>query len=210
MPDLLVTHLPDLALAAALAWGAGLRLYLTVLLLGVAGALGGWPLPQHLQALSHPMVIAAASFMAAVELFADKIPWLDSLWDVLHTLVRIPAGAALAAAVFGDAGAAGTATAALLGGSLSAATHFTKAGARAVVNTSPEPFTNVAVSLTEEAVLVGGLWLAAEHPLVFLAMLAAFLAAAVLLLRRVLRGLGNLLARARLPGRGRAAPQRPP
>lgn len=195
MQDLIVRHLPDLALAAALAWGAGLRLYLTAFLFGLAGAFGGYPLPEHLQVLSHPLVLAASGFMAFVELFADKLPWLDSVWDIAHTAIRIPAGAALAAAVFGDAGAAATAAAALLGGSLSAATHLAKAGSRALVNTSPEPFSNVAMSMTEEATLIGGLWLASQHPLVFLALLAVFLVAALLMVGLVLRGIRQLFSR---------------
>ena len=106
MTDALMQHLPDLALAAALAWGAGLRLYLVVLLCGLAARFGGWPLPEHLQVLQHPLVIGAAGFMTVIEGLADKIPWLDSLWDSIHTLIRIPAGAALAGAVFGDSGTA--------------------------------------------------------------------------------------------------------
>lgn len=193
-------HLPDLALAAALAWGAGLRLYLVVFLFGLAGRLGVLPLPEHLQLLSHPLVLGAAGFMAAVELFADKLPWLDSVWDVLHTLIRIPAGAALAAAAFGDSGAATALAAALLGGSLTAATHFTKAGTRAAVNASPEPFSNVAVSLGEDALVLGGSWLAAAHPAIFLGLLAVFVAGIVLALRVLVRGARRLLRRAPPPG----------
>lgn len=203
MQELLVRHLPDLALAAALAWGAGLRLYLTAFVLGAAAALGWLPLPEHLHSLAHPMVIAVAGFMAFVELFADKIPWLDSLWDALHTLIRIPAGAALAAAVFGDAGTAAATAAALFGGSIAATSHFTKAGTRAVVNASPEPFTNIALSLGEEGLVLGGLWLAVQHPLVFLVLLVVFLVLALLMLRMILRGLGRLVAR--FSGQGRAA-----
>ncbi len=192
MIDALLPHLPDLALAAALAWGAGLRLYLVVFGLGLAGYNGLWPLPEHLQALAHPMVLIAAGFMAFVELFADKLPWLDSLWDLIHTLIRIPAGAALAAAVFGDAGTATTVAAGLLGGSLTAATHLAKSGTRAAANTSPEPFSNLALSVSEDALVLGGAWLAFEYPLLFLALLLVFLAAAVLLLRMILRGLRRL------------------
>lgn len=202
MTDALLQHLPDLALAAALAWGAGLRLYLVVFVLGLAGWAGWWPLPEHLQVLAHPMVLAASGFMALVELFADKLPWLDSLWDLLHTLIRIPAGAALAAGVFGDAGTATTLAAALLGGSLTAATHLTKAGTRATVNTSPEPFSNLALSLSEDVVVVAGTWLAFEHPVAFLALLLVFLVAALLLLRMIVRGVRRMLAR----WNGRAEP----
>jgi hypothetical protein len=199
MQEAIVRHLPDLALAAALAWGAGLRLYLVAFLFGLSGLMGWWPLPAHLQVLQHPLVLGAAGFMAAVELFADKLPWLDSVWDAIHTLVRIPAGAAMAAAVFGDAGGATMTAAALLGGSLTAATHFTKSGTRAVVNTSPEPFSNVALSLGEDALVLGGTWLAVQHPLLFLGLVLVFLVLALLLLRLIVRGVRRVLAPRRAP-----------
>jgi len=199
MQEAIVRHLPDLALAAALAWGAGLRLYLVAFLFGLSGLMGWWPLPAHLQVLQHPLVLGAAGFMAAVELFADKLPWLDSVWDAVHTLVRIPAGAAMAAAVFGDAGGATMTAAALLGGSLTAATHFTKSGTRAVVNTSPEPFSNVALSLGEDALVLGGTWLAVQHPLLFLGLVLVFLVLALLLLRLIVRGVRRVLAPRRAP-----------
>ena len=199
MQEAIVRHLPDLALAAALAWGAGLRLYLVAFLFGLSGLMGWWPLPAHLQVLQHPLVLGAAGFMATVELFADKLPWLDSVWDAIHTLVRIPAGAAMAAAVFGDAGGATMTAAALLGGSLTAATHFTKSGTRAVVNTSPEPFSNVALSLGEDALVLGGAWLAVQHPLLFLGLVLVFLVLALLLLRLIVRGVRRVLAPRRAP-----------
>lgn len=193
--DALIQHLPELALAGALAWGAGLRLYLVVFGLGVAGLAGWLPLPEHLAALSHPLVIGAAGFMAVVELLADKLPWLDSLWDGVQTFIRIPAGAALAAAVFGDSGAAMPLAAGLLGGSVTAATHFSKAGARAAVNTSPEPFSNVALSFGEDALVIGGSWLALTHPGLFLTALALFLVTAVLAIGLLLRGFRRLFGR---------------
>lgn len=169
----MMAHLPELALAAALAWGAGLRLYLVVFALGIAGWLGWLPLPEHLSAFAHPAVMATAGFMTLTELFADKIPWLDSLWDSLQTFIRIPAGAAMAAAVFGDSGPVVALVAALLGGGLTAATHFSKAGARAAVNTSPEPLSNLALSFGEDALVLGGGWLALTHPGLFLGLLLA-------------------------------------
>lgn len=193
IPEPFLRHLPALALAAALAWGAGLRLYLVIFVFGLLGRLGWWPLPENLEVLAHPAVLVASGFMSVVELAADKIPWVDSAWDAVNTFIRIPAGAALAAAVFGDSGAAWTLAAALLGGTLTATTHFAKSGTRAAVNTSPEPFSNIAVSLGEDAGVVGGLWLALAHPLVFLLALAVFLVAAVLLLRVIARGVKRLL-----------------
>lgn len=193
MTDTLLLHLPDLALAAALAWGAGLRLYLVVFLLGLAGQADWWTLPDHLQVLAHPIVLTAAGFMALVELFADKVPWLDSLWDIVHTLIRIPAGAALAAAVFGDSGTATAVAAALLGGSLTAATHLAKSGTRAAANASPEPFSNLGLSLSEDALVLGGAWLAVSYPLVFLGLLLVFLVAALLMIGVIVRGLRRML-----------------
>jgi hypothetical protein len=187
--------LPEIAIAAALAWGSGLRVYAVLLAVGLAGRLGWIELPQHLAILSHPLVIAAAGTMAAAEFFADKVPWIDSVWDAVHGFVRIPAGAALAAAVFADSGAAATLAAAILGGSLSAGTHLAKAGTRAAINASPEPFSNWVASFSEDGLVPLGLWLAFAHPLAFLALLAVFLLAAALLARAILRALRNLYAK---------------
>jgi hypothetical protein len=187
--ELLQRHLPDLAIAAALAWGSGLRAYAVIFALGLAGALGWLELPEHLRLLQHPLVLGASGLMTAVEFFADKLPWLDSVWDAVHSFIRIPAGAALAAAVFGDSGAATALAAALLGGSLAAGVHFAKAGARAAINTSPEPFSNWTASLAEDAVVPFGLWLAFVHPIAFLMLLVLFLVAAVFLMRLIWRGL---------------------
>lgn len=188
MPADWMTHVPDLALAAALAWGAGLRLYLVTFLFGAASYLGYWPLPDHLQVISHPLVMGSAGFMAIVELFADKLPWLDTVWDMVHTFIRIPAGAALAAAVFGDADGAVMVAAALLGGSLTAATHFSKAGTRAAANTVPEPFSNIALSFAEDAAVVGGSWLSMHQPLLFIGLVAVFLLMAVFALHWLGKG----------------------
>jgi hypothetical protein len=204
--DAVVQHLPELALAGALAWGAGLRLYLVVFGLGLAAWLGWLQLPEHLGVIANPMVIGSAGFMAVVELFADKVPWLDSIWDGLQTFIRIPAGAALAASVFGDAGAGIALAAALLGGSVTAATHFSKAGARAAVNTSPEPFSNWGLSFAEDALVIGGTWLAIEQPAVFLVLLVLFLLAATLLVGWMVRGFRRLFRRRAADSPGRLAP----
>jgi len=187
-------HLTDIAIAAALAWGSGLRAYAVIFALGLAGATGWLELPQHLRLLEHPVVLGASGLMTAVEFFADKLPWLDSLWDAVHSFIRIPAGAALAAAVFGDSDSAVTLAAAILGGALSAGVHFAKAGTRAAINTSPEPFSNWTASLAEDAVVPLGLWLAFAHPLAFFLGLILFLVGAALLLRLIWRGLQRLLA----------------
>ena len=190
----LARYLPDIAIAAALAWGSGLRAYAVLFAVGLAGALGWIELPEHLQLLQHPLVLGASGLMTAVEFFADKIPWLDSLWDTVHSFIRIPAGAALAAAVFGDSGAAVALAAAILGGTLAAGVHFAKAGTRAALNVSPEPFTNWTASLAEDAMVPLGLWVAFTHPIVFFALLVLFIIGALLLLRLIWRGLRRLFA----------------
>jgi len=172
---------PDLvrlvAVAAALGWASGLRLYAVVFLTGAAGALGWVDLPAGLRLLQSPWMLGASGLMLLVEFFVDKIPGLDTLWDTLQTLVRIPAGAALAAAVFGGDQASWVTGAALLGGSLALTSHAAKATTRAAINASPEPFSNIVMSLLGDGVVPLALWLSWTHPLTFLLCLAAMLAA---------------------------------
>ncbi|MBI2314151.1 MAG: DUF4126 domain-containing protein [Betaproteobacteria bacterium] len=201
-------HLPEIAVAAALAWASGLRLYLVLFLVGLAGRYGGIDLPPQLEILAHPMVIAASGFMVLVEFSADKIPWVDSLWDAAHTFVRIPGGAVLAAAAIGDTAEAAVWAAAILGGTLAAVAHGAKAGSRAFINTSPEPFSNWAASLSEEALVLGGLWMALNHPVVFLAALAALIALAVWMIVRFGHAIGSILFRLR-EGARRTSPPPP-
>src|SRR5437016_5759086 len=189
-------NLPDLAIALALAWGAGLRAYAVIFAVGLAGAMGWVELPGSLHVLEHPLVIGASGFMTLVEFGADKLPWLDSIWDAVHSFIRVPAGAALAAMAFGDSTNAVMVAAAILGGSLAAAMHAAKAGARAAINLAPEPFSNWAASLSEDALVPIGLWLAIAHPLVFFALLAACLIAAVFLARLLWRGIRRLTSSA--------------
>jgi hypothetical protein len=186
------------ALAAALGWASGIRLYAVLFIVGGLGYLGWFPLPPHLALLAHPLVLAASGFMVFVEFFADKIPGIDTVWDVAHTLVRIPAGAALAAAVFGDSPPAWTLAAAIIGGTLAAGSHFTKAGARMAINTVPEPFSNWAASFGEDLLVGVLMYLALAHPVVFLVVLVLLLALAAWLLPklwRFLRGFASRLAR---------------
>ena len=185
----LQNHLPELAMSAAMAWGAGLRLYLVVFVVGMLGKFGYVPLPDTLKLLTNPLVLGAAGFMAFIEFFADKIPWLDSAWDAVHTFLRIPAGAALAAGMLGDSGEGVAMAAALIGGTLTAGTHFGKAGTRAVANTSPEPFSNIGLSLAEDTLVAGGLALAVANPIIFLVLLLIFAIALVVLIRFILKGL---------------------
>ncbi|MBS0427964.1 MAG: DUF4126 domain-containing protein [Proteobacteria bacterium] len=184
-----------IALAGAIGWASGVRLYLVVLLTGLAGYLGWVALPGGLQVLAHPVVLGVAGFMVFIEFFADKIPGLDSLWDMVHTVIRIPAGAALAAAVFGTDHTVMALVAALLGGGFAATAHAAKATTRAAINTSPEPFSNVGASLVEDAAVPTGLWLAVAHPLVFLVVLVLLLVLSVWLIRKSWRFLRGLVSR---------------
>ncbi|MCG2591435.1 DUF4126 domain-containing protein [Ramlibacter sp. XY19] len=195
-----------LALAAALGWVSGIRLYAAVFLVGAAGYMGWVGLPEGLHVLEHPGVLAASGFMCFIEFFADKIPFVDTVWDTIHTFIRIPAGAALAAGALGADGPAAGWIAAILGGTLAATSHATKLTARAAANTSPEPFSNIGLSLLEDGFTVFMLWLAATHPVWFAVVLVISIVAAVLLmlvlvqfLRTVLRGLKRFLSGDGLP-----------
>jgi len=184
------------AIAAALGWASGLRLYAVVFLTGMAGSLGWVPLPAGLHVLQQPAMLWASAALWAVEFLADKVPWVDSLWDAVHTFIRIPAGAALAYGVFGGDHAAWASVAALVGGTLAATAHTAKAATRAAANTSPEPFSNLALSLAGDALVPGMLWLSWVHPVWFFFALAAALlvmVVAVVALFNLLRGLGAKL-----------------
>ncbi|MCC7150624.1 MAG: DUF4126 domain-containing protein [Rubrivivax sp.] len=192
------------ALAAALGFGSGMRLYAVVFLTGAAGALGWVPLPSGLAVLQNPIVLTVAGVLVAIEFLADKIPALDTLWDTVHTFIRIPAGAALAAAVFGGDHAAWAVVAGLLGGTLAATAHTAKAGTRAAVNTSPEPFSNVGLSLLGDVSVPALLWLAWEHPLWFFPVLAVVLVLALTLIVLTFKFVRALWRR--LSGRGATHP----
>jgi hypothetical protein len=161
-----------LALAAALGWASGFRLYAVVFLVGAMGAAGWIDLPAGLQVLQHPMVLAASGALLFVEFFADKIPGLDSLWDLVNSVIRVPAGAALAAGVFGADSTTMALVAALMGGTLAASSQAAKTTTRAAINTSPEPLSNVAASLFEDGLVIGAVWLATQQPVVFGVLLA--------------------------------------
>jgi hypothetical protein len=184
-----------LALAAALGWASGVRLYAAVFLVGLAGFMGWVDLPHGLQVLQHPGVLAASGFMCFVEFFADKIPFVDTVWDTIHTLIRIPAGAALAAGALGADSQAMGWVAALLGGSLAATSHAAKLTTRAAVNTSPEPFSNIGVSLLEDGFVVFMLWLSATHPVIFAIALVLTLILAVVLMIVLIKFLRAVIAR---------------
>lgn len=207
MSDSVTNLLPEIALAVALAWGAGLRLYAVLFLVGLAGHFGLVVLPGNLAILASPIVIAASGFMTLVEFLADKVPWIDSVWDAVHTFIRIPAGAALAAAVFGDNGPGVVIAAAILGGTVAAGSHLTKAGARSAVNTSPEPFTNWGLSFAEDVLVPVGLWLAIVHPVLFFVLIAVFAVGAFVLARWIASGLSRLIRQIRQTGSKPVAPE---
>ena len=186
-----------LALAAALGWASGFRLYAVVFIVGVMGA-GDWlALPAGLQVLASPLVLAVSGSLMLVEFFADKVPWIDSAWDALHTVIRVPGGALLAAGVFGADNATMGVIAGLLGGSLAATSMATKMTARAAVNTSPEPFSNGLVSLFEDGLVVAVVWLATQHPLWFGVALVVMLLLSALLLVVLFQFLRAVLQRLR-------------
>lgn len=194
------TLIAQAAIAAAVAWGSGLRLYLVLLVLGLLGRFAGFELPDTLTWLAHPVSLGITGTLTVTEFFADKIPWLDSIWDALHSFLRIPAGAALAASLFPDLGGSGmTALVALVGGGVAASSQLTKTGSRAAINTSPEPFTNIAASVTEEAMLGAGLWTAFNHPVVFLVLLMVFIVLTVFLAAFFIRAIRRMLASRHAP-----------
>jgi Domain of unknown function (DUF4126) len=174
--------LQSVALAALLAWASGVRLYMVVFAVGLAGRLGYIDLPSGLKVLEHTWVIGAAGLMLVLEFLVDKVPGMDSVWDFLHTFVRIPAGAFLAAGATSDQLPALTLAAGLIGGTITAGTHFAKTATRATVNASPEPFSNWGLSFSEDAMVIGGTWLAFNHPFAFVVALVLFLVFAVWLL----------------------------
>jgi hypothetical protein len=180
-----------LAYTIPLAFASGLNVYATVAVLGLCSHYGLVELPPQFRAFDHPVVITVAIAMYLVEFVADKIPWLDSLWDLVHTVVRPIGGALVAAATVGDASPTVTALAALLGGSVAMTTHVTKAGTRAAVNTSPEPFSNWILSLGEDALAVSISYAALKHPMIALtialSLLMVMLACATVLIRAVRR-----------------------
>ena len=186
-----------IALAAALGWASGLRLWAVLLITGGAGALGWIALPPGLHILENPFVLAATGALAVVEFLADKIPAFDSLWDALQTLVRIPGGAALAAGVFGGDGTTWVAGAAVLGAALAANSHVAKASLRAAVNTSPEPFSNIALSLLGDGAVPAMLWLSWAHPVIALVVLAVVTVISLVIVWVLWRFLARLLARMR-------------
>lgn len=183
-----------IALTMGVAWASGINLYAAIFVLGYLGMSGNIVLPPDLQILSDPMVMVAAGFMYCVEFFADKVPGVDTGWDTLHTFIRIPAGAVLAAGAVGDVGTSAHLAAGLVGGALATGAHMTKAGTRVLINTSPEPVTNWFASIGEDVAVIAGLWTALYHPVVFLVLLELFILLMIWLLPKIWRGVKKVFA----------------
>jgi len=178
-----------IALSMGTAWASGINLYAAVLMLGLMGSTGQVVLPQELQFLTSPLVLGAAGIMYCAEFITDKIPGVDSIWDAVHTFIRIPAGAMLAAGGMAEISPSAELAGVFFGGSLAAATHATKAGSRVVINSSPEPVSNWTVSLGEDATVFAGLWAALTYPWVFLVALLLFILLMIWLLPRIWKGI---------------------
>lgn len=191
-----------IATAAGLGWASGVRLYAVLFSLGLLQHAGVYTLPPDLQVLAHPAVIGVSGLLFFLEFLADKVPGVDTLWDAVHTFIRIPAGGVLAAAAVASADPGFALAAGLLGGVIAAGTHFTKAGGRALINTSPEPFSNWLASLGEDFLSVLGLLTALKYPLLFLFLLTLFIAFTVWLLPKLWRGIKRVFTTIReLPHR---------
>ena len=187
----MISHL---ALAGGLSWASGLRLYLTVFVVGLLAKFDYIHLPTSLDILSNPFVLSLAGVLCIVEFLADKIPYIDSAWDSIQTFIRIPAGALLAMGAINASDPIVATIVALLGGSLAGATHATKAGSRALINTSPEPVSNIAASFTEESLLITGGWLALMHPGIFIGLLCGLIVLMIWLIPKLWRGIRSVLS----------------
>lgn len=179
--------LETLSLAMGTAWTSGINLYATIAVLGLAGSYGMIQLPPNLEVLMNPLVIGFACLMYIIEFFADKVPYVDSGWDVVHTFLRIPAGAALAAGAVGDVNPALELTAILAGGAVAAAAHGTKMATRLAINTSPEPFSNWTASVTEDVGVFVGLWAIFNYPLLMLVFVIGFCTVAVWMIPKLIQ-----------------------
>ncbi len=186
-----------ISLALGVTWASGINLYATVFMLGYLSITGNLELPPGLEMLDDPMVMGAAGLMYCVEFFADKTPGVDTIWDAIHTFIRIPAGAVMAAGMAQgmDVGPAAEFAALLVGGGITATSHVTKASSRLLINTSPEPVTNWTASITEDLAVIGGLWTALNYPVVFIVLLVLFALVVIWILPRIWRTLKALFRR---------------
>ncbi len=200
-----------IALTMGVAWASGINLYAAILVLGILGTTGGMALPPNLEILTHPMVLYAAGAMYLIEFVTDKMPGIDSGWDGLHTFIRIPAGALLAAGAVGEVDPALALTAGILGGGVTAGTHATKSGARILINASPEPFSNIITSVAEDLLVIGGLWTALQYPWAFLCFLLLFALFVIWVMPKIWRGIKKIfgfISRLFAPGEAEEKPPR--
>ncbi len=181
-----------IAATMGVAWASGINLYAAVFMLGWMANTGTMELPADLEMLSNPLIMGAAGVMYLVEFFADKIPGVDSAWDAIHSFIRIPAGAMLASGAISPLGPEAELAGLILGGTLTAGSHLTKAGSRVLINTSPEPFSNWAASIGEDVAVVGGLWAAMHYPVLFIIALIALIALMIWLLPKIWRGIKTI------------------
>jgi len=182
-----MSTIETLSLAMGTAWTSGINLYATVAALGIAQQMDLIQLPKGLEVLAHPAVIAIACTMYLIEFFAVKVPYLDSGWDALHTFIRVPAGAILAARTLGDVHPALELAAMLAGGSIALAAHGAKSTTRLAINASPEPFTNWAASVTEDVAVLGGIWMIFNHPIVMVILIVAFVGLGIWIMPKIFR-----------------------
>lgn len=186
-----------LAIGLGASWVSGIRLYAAVATLGLLGRFANLKLPGELDVVTNGWVIGVALFLFVVEFIADKIPVVDSVWDMIHTFIRIPAGAVIAATAFGDFDRSVQVIALLVGGGLALSSHGTKAATRALINTSPEPVSNVVVSLAEDVLVIVAIVLALFLPVLVFFVIGAGLAVSLWLLPRVIRFFRSVCLRVR-------------
>ncbi|WP_300294641.1 DUF4126 domain-containing protein [Nitrosomonas sp.] len=187
------TLIATLALTMGSSWASGINLYAALFILGLGGATGNITLPNELAMLENPFVIGSAAVMYLIQFFADKIPGVDSAWDAMHTFVRIPAGAMLAAGAVGDVSPALEIAAGILGGGVAATSHATKTGTRLMINTSPEPVSNWTASISEDLMVIGGLWTALHHSILFIVLFLIFIGLSIWLLPKLWKLIKGLL-----------------
>jgi len=184
-----------ISLTMGVAWASGINLYATILVLGLLSSTGNIELPPDLLLVENPIVLTTAGIMFFIEFFADKIPGIDTGWDSIQTFIRIPAGVILAAGAVGQINPALAVAAGILGGGITASTHAAKAGSRVLINTSPEPFTNWAASVTEDVAVITGLWIALHHPWIFLGLFVLFVLLLIWLLPKIWRGVKKVFGK---------------
>ena len=189
--------LSTLAIALGAGWVSGINLYAAVATLGLLGRFAHLKLPGELDVLTHWWIIGLAIALYLIEFVADKVPYVDNIWDAIHTFIRVPAGAVLAATAFGDFDRGVQVAAFLLGGGLALSAHGTKAGARAAINLSPEPASNIVVSLAEDVIAVGSVLLSIFAPVVLIVLIGIFLTISFFMLRRIVNAMRVMMLRLR-------------